>query len=68
METGATGGSGAPCNTCSVGAAEIMAIHSLRVMLLLQFDGGADADAIHVYTPAFLGLIYFQGFVRTRRA
>src|SRR5664279_793438 len=63
IDTGATAAAacGAPCST---GAAEIMAIHSRRVMLWLQFDSGADADAIHVDAPTFLGLVQFQRFIR----
>src|ERR1039458_5020213 len=61
METGAAGGSG-PGAAFSRGAAAIMASHSLRVILLLQLDGGADQDFVDVHAPAFFGWVYFQGF------
>ena len=66
METGATGGSGAPCNTCSEGAAEIMAIHSLRVILSSLMV--AQTPTRSTSTPQPSSVLYTSGTYPQRRA
>src|SRR5579872_1822785 len=58
MDTGAAGAS-VPAPLSS-GVAAISASHSLRVMLLLQSDAGADTDLIEVHAPAFFHRIDLQ--------
>src|SRR5450755_3367165 len=61
IATGAVGASGAAALKSA--AVPIIASHSLRVMLLLQQDAGADRYLVQVHAPPLIGLVNFQSLL-----